>query len=159
MSKTKGLPVFDYNNFTERRIEGEFRGIAAGIQDIFGKIRNFFSNIFSGKAQVETYYSVSVSLGPVSYDATMYVFKAGVSFEFPEPTSVLTTALQNAVKMPIILEEDGVSGDIPVGTYYGIKLSIPVSVSKKEDNVATLKLGGKISTPIPLDDSLVNRLH
>ena len=155
MSKTKGLPVFDYNNFTERRVEGEFRGIAAGIQDIFGKIGNFFSNIFSGKAQVETYYSVSVSLGPVSYDATMYVSKAGVSFEFPEPTSVLTTALQNAVKMPIILEEDGVSGDIPVGTYYGIKLSIPVSVSKKEDNVATLKLGGKISTPIPLDDSLV----
>ena len=147
-------PYFDTENFIQRRLEGELNGVAACFQDSLGKLKNFFSNIFSGKSQVETYYSVSVTFGSFSYEATMYVSEAGVTFEIPKTEELLTNTLQQEMKMPIILESNGVSADIPIGIYNSCELSIPVGVSKKEDDFVTLKLGAKASAKSPITDSV-----
>ena len=99
---------FDYTRYMYGRLEGELSGVVASFQNLFGELKNFASNLVAGNGNVESYCSVSVGINNISYDATMYVSKSSVSFEFSEPTDVLINALQNVINMPITLGSDGI---------------------------------------------------
>lgn len=144
---------FNYNNYVKGRLFGEANVISAGIQNFFGEIGNFASNIIKGNCTVESYYDVSVSFGNFEYSGTMYVdsSNANVSFEFTNPTQELSNALQSSLGMPVTFNSNGFDADIPLGDYYAVGVSVPVSCSNNGDK-ASLSLGLKGSLKSPVLD-------
>jgi len=135
---------FDYANYLRGQLKGFVHGTKASFQDMFGKFGNFFVTMFT-KTDFEFYVEGELSLGPVSSCGTITVNSSGkLSFDVSEPTDVLLSEIEKIIGLPVTIDTNGISADIPItdGVF------AVVGVEKRKEGGVKLKLGGKVSAEI-----------